>query len=324
MPDVVLVLLGLVALVGGAELLVRGGSRVAAGLGIAPIIIGVTVVSIGTSAPELAVGVEAAMQGNGSLAVGNIAGTNVVNLLLILGLSAALRPLEMHTQTLRLDLPVMVASALIVAVLAWGGRISRGEGILLIALAVVYTLVIVRVARRERPFIKQEYEREYATKPEAPETPTRFAWHGAILLVGIGIVVVGADLLVDGATGLARSQGISEAVIGLTIVAIGTSAPELVTTIVSTVRGDRDIAVGNLLGSSVFNLLLILGITATVPAGGIAVEHDLMRIDLPVMVAVALLCIPVFRSGRRVSRGEGITFVALYGVYLTYLLTMRV
>ncbi|MDQ2625167.1 MAG: calcium/sodium antiporter [Actinomycetota bacterium] len=324
MPDALLILLGLVALVGGAELIVRGGSKVAAGLGIAPIIIGVTVVSIGTSTPELAVGIEAAVQGNGSLAVGNIAGTNVVNLLLILGLSAALRPLEMHTQTLRLDLPVMVGAAAIVTVLAWGGAITRGEGILLVALAVLYTLVIVRIARRERPFVKQEYDREYATPAGAPETPSRFAWHGTLLLVGIVIVVVGADLLVDGASGLARAQGVSEAVIGLTIVALGTSAPELVTTVVSTVRGERDIAVGNLLGSSVFNLLLILGITAAVPATGIAVEQDLMRVDLPVMLGVALLCVPVFYSGRRVSRAEGIGFMALYGVYLTYLLIARV
>lgn len=302
----------------------RGGSKVAAALGVSPIIIGVTVVSIGTSAPELAIGIEAALEGNGSLAVGNIAGTNVVNILLILGLSAAMRPLEMHTQTLRLDLPVMVGAAVLVTALAWGGSLSRGEGFLLAALAVVYTLVIVRVARRERPFVKAEYDREYATKPEAPETPTRFAWHGALLVGGIVIVVVGADLLVDGATGLARAYGISEAVIGLTIVAIGTSAPELVTTVVATIRNERDIAVGNLLGSSVFNLLLILGITAAVPSGGIAVEHDLMRIDLPLMVAVALLCVPVFRSGRRVSRGEGIGFVVLYGVYLAYLLTVRV
>src|SRR5690606_39734867 len=235
-----------------------------------------------------------------------------------------MRPLEMHTQTLRLDLPVMVLAAVLVTALAWGGTISRAEGILLIGLAVVYTLVIVRVARRERPFVKEEYDREYATKPEAPEAPARFAWHGALLVVGIAVVVVGADLLVDGATGLARSQGTSEAVIGLTIVATGTSAPELVTTVVSTIRGERDIAVGNLLGSSVFNLLLILGVTATVPSTGIAVEQDLMRVDLPVMLGVALLCVPVFYSGRRVSRAEGIGFVALYGVYLTYLLIARV
>ena len=323
MPDIVLLLLGLTALVGGAELIVRGGSRVAAGLGVAPIIIGVTVVSIGTSTPELAVGIEAAAQGNGSLAIGNIAGTNIVNLLLILGLSAAIRPLEMHTQTLRLDLPVMVGAAVLVTALAWDGSLSRTNGILLVACAVLYTVVIVRIARRERPFVKQEYDREYA--PDDAERPaTNVLWNSALLLGGIAVVVVGADLLVDGATGIARAQGVSEAVIGLTIVAIGTSAPELVTTIVSTVRGERDIAVGNLLGSSVFNLFLILGVTAMVPAGGIAIETELVRVDLPVMVAVAVLCIPVFFSGRRVSRWEGIGFMSLYGGYLAYLLTVRV
>lgn len=321
-PDIALLLLGLVALVAGAELVVRGGGRVAAGLGVAPIIIGVTIVSIGTSAPELAVGIEAAAQGNGSLAIGNIAGTNVVNLLLVLGLSAAIRPLEMHTQTLRLDLPVMVVAAATVTFLAWDGTLSRLDGVLLAASAVAYTIVIVRVARRERPFVKQEYEREY-TPPPPKEPVTGLLWNGALLLAGIAVVVIGADLLVDGASGLARGSGVSEAFIGLTIVAIGTSAPELVTTIVSTVRGERDIAIGNLLGSSVFNLFLILGVTAMVPRGGIGVEHDLMRIDLPVMLAVAVLCVPVFFSGRRVSRWEGIGFVALYAGYLTYLVAAR-
>lgn len=322
MPDIALLLLGLVALVAGAELVVRGGGRVAAGLGVAPIIIGVTIVSIGTSAPELAVGIEAAAQGNGSLAIGNIAGTNVVNLLLVLGLSAAIRPLEMHTQTLRLDLPVMVVAAATVTFLAWDGTLSRLDGVLLAASAAAYTIVIVRVARRERPFVKQEYEREY-TPPPPKEPVTGLLWNGALLLAGIAVVVIGADLLVDGASGLARASGVSEAFIGLTIVAIGTSAPELVTTIVSTVRGERDIAIGNLLGSSVFNLFLILGVTAMVPRGGIGVEHDLMRIDLPVMLAVAVLCVPVFFSGRRVSRWEGIGFVALYAGYLTYLVAAR-
>lgn len=322
MPDAALIVLGLAALVGGAELVVRGGSRVAAGLGINPIVIGVTVVSIGTSAPELAVGVEAAMKGNGSLAVGNIAGTNVVNILLILGLSAALRPLAMHSQTLRLDLPVMVAAAALVAILARDGSLSRVEGVVLAACAVAYTVVIVRTARRERAFVMQEYEREHAARADE-EPSVNLLWNTALLLGGIAVVVVGADLLVDGATGLARSQGVSDALIGLTIVAVGTSAPELVTTIVSTIRGERDIAIGNLLGSSVFNLFLILGVTAAVPAGGIAVEAELVRVDLPVMLAVALLCIPIFFTGRRVSRWEGFAMVGLYGGYLAYLLTLR-
>lgn len=324
MPDLLLIAIGLVALVAGAEGVVRGGSRVAAGLGISPIVVGVTVVSIGASAPELAVGIDAAVAGNGSLAVGNIAGTNVVNLLLILGLSAAIRPLTLHAQTLRLDLPVMVGAAVLVTALAWNGHLSRLEGVVMVALAVVYTLVIVRVARRERAVVVAEYAREFATGP-APRHSTRFfLGNSALLLAGIAVVVLGADWLVEGSVGLARTHGLSEAVIGLTIVAVGTSAPELVTTVVSTLRGDRDIAVGNLLGSSVFNLLLILGVTTIVPAGGIVVEHELTRIDLPIMVAVALLCVPVFRTDRRVSRLEGSVFVVLYLVYLAYLLLARV
>ena len=323
MPDVLLVVIGLAALVAGAEGVVRGGSRVAAGLGIPPIIVGVTVVSIGTSTPELAVGIEAAVAGNGSLAIGNIAGTNVVNLLLILGLSAAIRPLTLHAQTLKLDLPVMVGAAVLVTGFAWDGRLTPGEGWITVGLAVAYTLAIVAAARRERAVVVEEYAREYAQERER-HSAAMFAGNAALLVIGLVVIVLGADWLVDGAVGIARTYGLSEAVIGLTIVAIGTSAPELVTTIVSTLRGDRDIAVGNLLGSSVFNLLLILGVTTVVPAGGIAVEHALTRIDLPIMVGVALLCIPVFRTDRKVSRAEGTMFVALYAAYLTYLLIARV
>lgn len=318
MPDWLLVLLGLAALVAGAEALVRGGSRLAATLGVPPVLVGLTVVSIGTSAPELAIGVQSALAGEGGLAVGNIAGTNVVNLLLILGLSAAIRPLELHARTIRLDLPAMVLVALLVTALAQDGALTRLEGLVLVALALAYTLVLVRLARRERPVVAEEYAREYGET----DPPGRLALDSLLLLGGIAVVVLGSDLLVDGASGIARAQGVSEAVIGLTIVAVGTSAPELVTTLVSTVRGDRDIAVGNLLGSSVFNLLLILGATAAV--ADVPVEPALRHVDLPVMTLVALLCVPVFRSGRRVNRAEGLGFVALYGAYLAHLLLERV
>lgn len=318
-------LLGLAALVLGAEVMVRGGAEVAARLGISPIVIGLTVVSIGTSLPELAVGVVAASEGSGALAVGNIAGTNVVNLLLILGLSALILPLTMATRTLRFELPVMAGAAVLMLVLALDGTLSRVDGIILVTGAVAYTAALIQMTRRESRAVVGEYGEAYA--PEQPgdlvvkTRPT--ALYIGMMLAGIAVVVVGADWLVDGAVGMARSFGVSDALIGLTVVAIGTSAPELVTTVVSTLRGNRDIAIGNLLGSSIYNILLILGATCLVAADGLVMPASLVRIDIPIMVAVALACIPIFVTGRRVSRVEGGAMVAAYVGYLTFLLVTQ-
>ncbi|MCV7281849.1 calcium/sodium antiporter [Mycolicibacterium flavescens] len=314
---------GLALLIVGAEVMVRGGAGVAVRLGISPIVIGLTVVSIGTSMPELAVGVVAAGEGSGALAVGNIAGTNVVNVLLILGLSAALLPLALQTRTIRFELPMMAAAALLLLVLAADGVLTRIDGAILVSLAVVYTVAVIWSARRESRAVAQEFAAELAsefTTEEPGSVKTRTTVNVAMTIGGIAVVVVGADWLVDGAVGMARQFGVSDALIGLTVVAIGTSAPELVTTLISTVRGDRDIAIGNLIGSSIYNILLILGITCLVPAQGLVLPSSLVTIDLPIMVAVALLCIPIFISGRRVSRIEGGLMVSAYVAYLTYLL----
>jgi len=319
----VLMVLGLVALITGAELLVRGGSRLAARLGIPPIVVGVTVVSLGTSTPELAIGVQSALQDDGTLALGNIAGTNTVNLLLILGLSALIRPLAMKTETLRFDLPVMSAAALLLLVMAWDGVLSRTEGVIMILGAALYAGWIVVWTRRESQAVKDEYEHELGV-PTAQRTRRAVAVNVTLLVAGIVVIVVGADLLVDGAVQIAQTFGVSDAVIGLTIVAVGTSAPELVTTMVSTVKDDRDIAIGNILGSSVYNILLILGVTAVVAPRGAIVEPDLARIDIPVIVAATMVCIPVFITGRRVSRLEGGAFVASYLAYLMSLVLTRV
>lgn len=314
---------GIAVLVLGAELLVRGGTRLAARLRVSPMVIGLTVVSLGTSTPELAVGIEAAVQGAGSLAVGNIAGTNTFNILFILGLSALIDPLALRSQTVRLDLPTMMAAALALLVLAWDGNLSRADGALLLAGGSAYTAVILRAARRESQAVRAEYAGEYGG-PAADRGARDLLAGLAALLGGIAIIVVGADWLVAGASALARMLGVSDALIGLTVVAIGTSSPELATTVVATVRKSRDIAVGNLLGSSVYNILFVLGATCLVPSSGVAVERALVRVDIPVMAAVTLLCVPVFVSGRRVTRVEGALFVAAYVAYLAYLLLTRV
>lgn len=322
---------GLVLLIVGAELLTRGGTKIANTMGISPVVIGLTVVAIGTSMPELAIGIEAALTGSGELAIGNIAGTNTLNILLILGIIAVIKPLPIELSTLRVDLPSMALAAILFLVFALDGALGRIEGIVLIVLALIYTAVIIRASRQESLPARREFEREFGDDPVPPEreeTDARrkrrdFWMNLAALIGGIVVIVLGADWLVDGASDIARMIGASEAFIGLTIVAIGTSAPELVTAIVSTLRGDRRIAVGNLIGSSTYNILLILGVTMVVPADPIMISTNLALIDIPVMVVAALVCIPIFVGGRRVARTEGALMVAAYLLYLGYLVTQR-
>lgn len=317
---IVWICVGLAALITGAELLVRSGSALAARLGVSPLLIGLTVVALGTSTPELAVGIDAAIQGNGSLAVGNIAGTNTVNILLILGLSAALQPLAIQMQTLRLELPVIVIASATLLAFAWDGTLSPLEGLLLVIMGVAFTLAVIRLAQRESIKVKQEFAREFGPRPLVSRLA---ATEMLMLATGLVIIVCGADWLVESSVDLARLWKVSDAFIGLTIVAIGTSAPELVTTIISTIRGERDIAIGNLIGSSVYNIFVILGVTCLIPTAGIEVSSHLVRIDIPIMLGVALLCIPVFVSGRQISRIEGSLFVSAYVVYLSYLIVQR-
>lgn len=316
-------LAGLALLIAASELIVRGGTHIAKRLGISPTVIGATVVAVGTSTPELAVGIEAASVGNGELAIGNIAGTNVVNILLILGLSALMRPLALRAETLWLDLPMIVAASFALLAMAWDGNLSRVNGIVLVGASLAYTAAIVYVARRESRTMQVSFERGLAEVAGPPPPVGSTGQNLAALAIGMAIIIVGADWLVDGAVELARIWAVSDAFIGLTIVAIGTSSPELVTTIVSTIKGDRDIAIGNLLGSSVYNILFILGVTCIVPASGIPVDAELVAVELPVMAAVALACVPVFYSGREVSRTEGAIFVGAYVAYLTYLIAVR-
>jgi len=311
---------GLAVLVFGAEVLLRGATRLATLLGLSPIVIGLTIVSIGTSAPELAVGITAAAENKGSLAVGNIAGTNILNILFILGLSAAIRPLSIHLQSVRVEVPVMIGSALALIVMSLDGVLSRAEGALLVLAAVIYTVALVRSGSRDS--VETQPESGAAVGARAGRGRT-FLWQTLLLIAGVGLTVLGANWLVDGAIDIARSFKVSDAFIGLTIVAIGTSAPELVTTIVSTVRNERDVAVGNLIGSSIYNILAILGLTMVISPQPIEVTNDVLWIDLPLAAMVAVACLPVLRSGAVVSRREGLAFMAVYLAYLAALLSFR-
>ena len=326
-----LFLAGLAALIVGAEMVLRGGARFAALMGIRPLVIGLTVVSIGTSMPELAVGITASLEGSGSIAVGNIAGTNMVNILFILGLSALFRPLELHLQVIKLDLPMMIIAAGLMAGLAGDGVLSAGDGVVLLAAAALYTILLLR--QHESAAVEEEFqdmcgggvEESCQTEPEAGKREaSRARLKNALLLAaGVAISVIGAQWAVHGAVEMGRALHVSEAIIGLTVVAIGTSSPELVTTAIATIRNERDVAVGNLLGSSIYNILVILGLTCMATPGGLPVERQLLMLDIPLMAGVALACVPVFWSGKRISRLEGGLGVAAYLIYLLWLILFR-
>jgi cation:H+ antiporter len=312
--ELILVAAGLVALLFGGELVVRGASRLAALLGISPLIIGLTVVSFGTSAPELAVSLQGAFTGHVELTVGNIVGSNTYNVLGVLGLSAIVAPLLVQQQLIRLDVPLMIGASLLFWAVALDGVVSFAEGGLMFGLLIVYLVIVVRVSRGESAEIAAEYEQEYGYRPgrnaRQPLVNVALVVGGAVLLVA------GAALLVDGAVGLARSLGVSDLLIGLTVVALGTSLPELTTSVVAALRGERDIAVGNVVGSNIFNILSVLGLTAIIAPAGIVVSPTALAVDLPFMVAVAVACLPLFATGRVIGRLEG-AFLLAYGAGYT-------
>lgn len=321
---VVAFLVGLLGLVAGAEGLVRGASALAARLGLSPVVIGLTVVAFGTSTPEMAVSVSSALDDEVDLALGNVVGSNISNILLILGSSAAVGGvLAVHQKLVRADVPIMIGVSLLTLLFALDHRISRLEGVVLFAGIVSYVAWTVRQARRESatetPAV-EAVEEEYEEALEIDEATVQPWWMDVVFLVGgLAILVGGAQLLVDAATDMAEALGVSELVIGLTVVAVGTSLPELATSVVAALRGQRDIAVGNVVGSNIFNLLAVLGPTAMVARTGVPVPNSSLTLDLPVMVVAAFACLPVFVNGYELRRWEGLVFMGFYVLYVVYL-----
>jgi cation:H+ antiporter len=316
---IVMLVAGLIILVIGAEGLVRGSSRLAAALGISPLVIGLTVVAFGTSSPEMAVSVQSALAGQGDIALGNVIGSNIFNVLFILGISALITPLVVAQQLVRLDVPLMIGISIVVWLMALNGYLGRWEGMLLFAGIIIYTAFLIWQSRRESKAVQEEYASEYA------ERETRTWQHTALNIVltvgGLALLVLGAQWFVDGATQLARFFGVSDLIIGLTIVAAGTSLPEVAASVVAALRGERDIAVGNVVGSNIFNLLAVLGLAGLVaPGEGLAVAPGILAIDLPFMVAVAIACLPIFFTGGTVKRWEGIVFLGYYVAYTVFLI----
>ena len=311
---------GLVALIAGAELLVRGSSKLALSFGISPLVVGLTIVAFGTSAPEVAVSVGAVLDGRTDLAIGNVVGSNIFNVLLILGLSAVITPLAVNIQLIRQEVPIMLGISLLLLVLALDRSLGLWDAVMLCTLMVAYTVFLVVQSRRETQAAVDEYAAE--VQPAAPGSwDSRLPVQLALMAAGLGLLVVGSQWLVDAAVVFAQSLGVSDVVIGLTIVAAGTSMPEVATSVMAAVKGERDIAVGNVVGSNIFNILGCLGI-AGVAAGatGLAVPESVMNFDIWVMLAVALACVPVFMTGREIARWEGGVFLLYYVAYVAYLI----
>ncbi len=305
--DLLLILLGLATLVIGGELLVRGASRVAVSLGLSPLVIGLTVVAMGTSMPEMAVSAIAAWNGQPDIALGNVIGSNIFNVLFILGLSALIVPLAVSSQLLRMDVPVMIGVTLAAILLALDGAIGRIDGFLLVVALAIYSVLLIRIGRRESV--------EDAPAGAAPGSLPASVF---LILASLVLLVAGSHWLVTGSVGVARALGVSELVIGLTIVAAGTSLPEVATSVIAALRGQRDIAVGNVVGSNIFNVLGVLGVTALV-GGGVPVGAGALSFDMLVMLAAAVACFPVFYTGLAIARWEGALFLAFYFAYVTWL-----
>lgn len=302
----------------GAEALVRGASRLACTIGVSPLIVGLTIVALGTSSPELAVSIQSSLMGGGDIAVGNVVGSNILNVLFILGLSAIITPLVVSQQLVRLEVPLMVGVSFLVLLLGIDGVIGRLEGILLFAGIVAYTVFAIRQSRRESRQVQEEYAREFSKK--ACGNSWQVLAQIGLVVGGLALLVIGSRWLVDGAVALARGLGLSELIIGLTVVSVGTGMPEVVTCLMASLRGEQDIAVGNVVGSNIYNILAVLGLTAVVAPGGVTVPPAALAFDIPVMIAVAVACLPVFFLDGMIARWEGALFLGYFVAYTLYLI----
>jgi cation:H+ antiporter len=314
---ILIFLTGLVTLVIGAELLVRGSSRLALSLGISPLVVGLTVVAFGTSAPEMAVSIGAVLEGRTDMAIGNVVGSNIFNVLFILGLSALITPLVVNVQIIRQEVPILIGASWLLLAFGLDGKISFTDASILLGLLLTYTAFLIIQSRRETKVTQDEYVAEFKIKSQ---WDAHWTVQVGLILAGLTCLVLGSGWLVEAATSFARALGVSDLVIALTIVAAGTSMPELATSIMAAVRKERDIAVGNAIGSCTFNLLGCVGLSGMVAADGLVLPAALLAFDIWVMLAVALACLPIFMTGHEIARWEGAVFLGYYVAYTTYLI----
>ena len=314
--NILLFLGGLAFLIVGAEALVRGASRLAAVFGVSPLVVGLTVVAFGTSSPEIAVSVNAALSGQASLVMGNVVGSNIFNILFILGLSAIIAPLIVSQQLIRLELPLMIGLSIFILLLSLDGKLSRLDGLILLFSLAIFIFLSLRASRKEKPDVQAEYAQEFG---EQTGSQSNSVVNAVMVIAGLGLLILGSRWLVQSAVAFAQLLGVSELIIGLTIIAAGTSLPEVVTSVIAALRGEREIAVGNVVGSNIFNLLCVLGLASVAAPAGIGVTEAIIGFDLPVMIAVALAAFPIFFTGGYISRWEGGFLLVYYVAYTLYL-----
>ncbi len=306
-----LIIGGFVILILGANLLVRGATALAIRAGITPLVVGLTVVAFGTSSPELVVSAKAAWTGQGEIALGTVIGSNICNIVLILGLASLIRPIEVHLQVLRFDLPVMILVTLLVSGMLFMDTLSRLHGAFLLAGIICYVVWTIYAARRE-----PESPEAHEFADEAGNGPRQLWALLVFLIVGALMLAVGSEFILKGAIELASAWGVSQAVIGLSIVAAGGSLPELATSVVAAAKGKGDIAIGNIIGSNIFNLLSVLGTAALVrPIQITGIDY----VDVTVMIFVTVLLFPLMRTGFVLKRWEGAVMLVIYVGYVVYL-----
>ncbi len=315
--------LGVALLTFGAEALVRGAARLALSIGVPSLVVGLTVVAFGTSAPELVVSLQSTFSGQADVAVGNVVGSNIFNVLFILGASALIVPLTVHRQLVRFDVPLMIVVSVVTLLIAWDGELGRIEGGALVVALVWYTIRTIMIGRRDQT--RENRERAAALPADEQPTPPAQPSLRMILVdlflvgLGLGLLILGSRWFVDGSVTIARIFQVSELVIGLTIVAAGTSLPEVATSLMAAWKGERDLAVGNVVGSNIFNITCVLGFAGLLAGDGVTIAAPAREFDIPMMVAVALACVPIFFTGQAIERWEGGLFLFHYVVYTTYL-----
>ena len=307
----------------GAQTLIKGGTGLALRLGLTPLVIGLTVIAYGTSSPEMVVSLQAAFSGNGAISIGNVVGSNICNIALILGLCALVTPVTASSQIIRREIPIMIAATVVLCVFLYDGTLARWEGAILFLGAIVYTVTTVRAARKETAADKvaaAEFKSEIDQGSETDLPKLSLAAAIGFTLLGLGVLVAGSHFFVGGAVKLAEGWGISQTVIGLTIVAVGTSMPELATSLVAAIRKHSDVAIGNIVGSNIFNIVGILGLCALImpiSAPGISL------VDIGLMLAIAVALLPLCKSGGKISRAEGASLLAVYVGYTWWLISQN-
>ncbi|OOP56166.1 MAG: hypothetical protein AYP45_10515 [Candidatus Brocadia carolinensis] len=310
--QIILLFAGLAGLYFGAEWLVRGASRFARSFHIKPVVIGLTIVAFGTSAPELVTSITAGIKHLSDIAMGNVIGSNIANIGLILGLSALVRPLSIDMKLLYREMPIVVGISFLLYFMGWDGTLSRTEGGILCGGIVMYTFYVYRVALKETNAIEHEYEEFLETKN------TNNKNNIFLILIGLGALLGGAHFLVHAAIYIAKIIGISELVIGLTVIAVGTSLPELATSMVAAIRKESDISVGNVLGSNIFNILAVLGISSIIQP--LSINTTSLVVDMPVMLFFSIFLIPLITWKFVLTRGQGVFLLMGYGIYVLWLL----